>query len=129
MIVAPIALEDAPALIELARENGRKPWQLLAGDSGIVARDEHGVAGFAFIREAPFGMVVDELWCYPDSRGREALSMLTDWLEDTVTKLVADRGVPLSLGGVVRSENAQMDLAMKRRGYEIVGYVRAKVIA
>jgi hypothetical protein len=129
MIVEPVMPDDAPVLLDLARKNGRAAWNILGGDSGIVARDEHGVAGFAFLREAAFGMVIDELWCYPDSRGREALSYLTDWLEDTVAALARERGHEMSLGGVVRLDNAQMDHAMERRGYAVVGTVRAKVIA
>jgi hypothetical protein len=129
MTVEPVTPEDAPVLLDLARKNGRAPWQILGGDHGVVARDEQGVAGFAFLREAPFGMVIDELWCYPDNRGREALSALTAWLEATVAGLAHERGMPLSLGGVVRLENEQMDQAMEKRGYEVVGHVRAKVIA
>lgn len=128
MTIETVVPDDAPALLKLAAANGRKPWQMLGGSAGIVARDELGVAGFAFLREAPFGLVVDELWCYPDSRGREALSHLTDWLEATVAHQVNDRGMALSIGGVVRAENAMMDAAMEKRGYEIIGWVRGKVI-
>ena len=129
MTVAPMVPDDAPALLEMARKHGRAPWHILGGDAGVVARDEHGVAGFAFLREAPFGLVIDELWCVPDSRGREGLSVLTDWLEDKTAELARERGHEMSLGGVVRAENAAMDHAMERRGFEVVGYVRAKVIA
>jgi hypothetical protein len=129
MTVAPVVPDDAPALLEMARAHGRAPWHILGGDAGIVARDEHGVAGFAFVREAPFGVVVDELWSTPDSRGREALSVLTDWLEEMTATLARERGHEMSLGGVVRVENAAMDHAMAKRGYEVVGQVRAKVIA
>lgn len=128
MTVTPIAPDDASALLKMARKHGREPWHILGGDAGIVARDEHGVAAFVFVREAPFGLVCDELWDTGDSRGREGLSVLTDWLEDKAAELARERGHEMSLGGVVRLENAAMNHAMERRGFEVVGMVRAKVI-
>ena len=74
-------------------------------------------------------MYADCPWCDTLAFWLFIAAALTDWLEDTTARLARERGFPLSLGGVVRLENGAMDDAMAKRGFEVVGTVRAKVIA
>ena len=129
MTVEPIAPDDAPALLALAAEWGHRVWNVLGNSAGIVARDRHGVAGFVLLREAPFGIVIDEMWAYPNRRGKTALSALYRWLEHTARDMAKKRHAPMRVGGVVHAESAHMMRAMERRGYTPVASVFAKVFA
>jgi hypothetical protein len=129
LIVAPMEPADAPALLAIAREWGHPAWSMMAGDHGIVVRDEGGAAAFALWREAPYGFVVDELWCYPTARGHQALVLLARWLEAKVLEIARDRGCTISLGGIVRTTNPAMDRALERYGYDVIAQVRGKTFA
>ena len=111
MVVEAMRGDDASELLRLARVWEQRPFVVSPGAHGAVVRDCGGrVAGFAFLRETPYGLVVDELWCDRSRRGREALSLLAEWLERTAGAVARQRGVVVSLGRIVRVENVEHDL-------------------
>ena len=129
MTVEPLRAQDAPELMSLAAEWNSGPIVISPGAHGAVVRDEGGIAAWALLRELNYGFVVDELWCRKDRSGRAALGEIARWLEETVAKIAASRGVEfLELGGIVRLDNPLHDAALDKRGYEIIGNVRAKKI-
>lgn len=121
--------EDAPELMALADVWQSGPVVISPGAHGAVVRDSHGVAAWALLRELNYGFVVDELWCRKNRSGRVALGEIARWLEETVARIAAERGCEfIELGGIVRLDNPTHDAALDKRGYEIIGNVRAKKI-
>lgn len=129
MTVAELVPDDAPSLLALSREWGNRTWQFLGGNRGIVARDADGVAGFALFREEPFGIVADELWSYPNRRGRSAWLALYQWLEKAAESKARAIGAPVGIGGMVHLINPKMEAALKKRGYKVVAQILAKEIS
>ena len=128
MTITPMTPDDAPALLSLSQEWGGRAWQFLGGNHGIVAQDEHGVAGFALFREENFGIVADELWSYPNRRGRLAWLALYRWLEGAAQAKARDLGRPAGIGGMVHCINPKMESALKKRGYKVVAHILAKEV-
>ena len=84
---------------------------------------------WALLRETGHGYIVDELWAKKTRAGRLALGQIARWLEATVAKIAAEKGVDfLPLGGICRLDNEPHYNALKNRGYEVVAHVFAKDI-
>lgn len=99
------------------------------GSHGVVVREGAVVLAWGTLRELPYGFVTDELWCERTRRGRVALGAVARWLEETVARVAAERGLEyLELGGIVRNENVLHDAALEKRGYACVAKVRSKRI-
>lgn len=129
MTVEPLCAQDVPELLALAAEWGSGPVVIAAGAHGAVVRAGGVVQAWALLRELNYGFVVDELWCRKDRVGRAALGEIARWLEATVSRIAAERGVAyIELGGIVRLDNPAHDAALEKRGYEFIGKVRAKKI-
>lgn len=122
--------EDAPELMRLAAQWQSGPIVISPGAHGAVVRDAQGIAAWALLRElSAFGFVTDELWCRKDYGGHVALAEIGAWLESTVARIAAERGLPfIELGGLVRLDNPAHDAALAKHGYEVVGHMRSKKI-
>lgn len=121
--------DDVPELMALAESWQSGPIVISPGAHGAVIRDANGVAAWALLREVNYGFIVDELWRRKDAGGMVALGEIARWLEQTVARIAAERGVEyIELGGIVRLDNPLHDAALDKRGYEIIGNVRAKKI-
>lgn len=121
--------EDADELMALAAQWQSGPIVISPGAHGAVVRSGGRVLAWCLLRELNGGFVVDELWCAKERAGREALGELAHWLEETVAQIAASRGVEyVELGGIVRLDNPLHDAALEKRGYAVIGHVRAKKI-
>lgn len=122
MTIAPMSADDVPALLLLASEYGQNTFMWSPGSAGVVARDRDGVAGFALLCHRPYGLVVDELWCAKELRGRRATSVIIDFVEAQMRI----RG--LAVGGIVR-EGSPLYAVLSKRGYAVTAHVLTKAVA
>jgi hypothetical protein len=116
--------DDATVILRIAQSRGTEV-HIPDGATGAVAREPGGrtVRAYAFLRELPYGLVVDDLWNEDTAIGRRGLSTLAQWMESLAQSLATKYGRPVSLGGIVRNDNPSHMNALKRRGYEPVATV------
>lgn len=124
MTIEPMTADDAPALLLLAAEYGQRTFMWSPGSFGVVARDATGIAGFALLCPRPYGVIVDELWCATDMRGRRATAVIIDGVEAQMRL----QGNARSVGGIVR-EDSPLYAVLRKRGYEITAHVLTKAVA
>lgn len=122
MTIEPMTADDAPALLLLAAEYGQNTFMWSPGSAGVVVRDGEQIVGFALLCHRPYGLVVDELWCANDTRGRRATSVMMDFVEAQM------RLKGLAVGGIVREESP-LYAVLRKRGYEITAHVLTKAVA
>jgi hypothetical protein len=128
LVVDEMCVEDAVELVRLAGEWGMPWFEFSAGGCGAVVRDGvGGVVAFTVVRDRPYGLVVDELWCNRGTlRGRAGLSLLAEWLELLAQRIADERGVVMSLGGLVRLGNESHKAMLEHRGYVVVAEALSK---
>lgn len=127
MNIRPAKADDATDIARIAFASGLPDtWHLNIGSATTVAEDESGVVAFCELKELPYGLIIEDWWCFPTHAGFEGLLSLGKWVETIAQTLVAARGKELMVGGVVRLDNPTHKKMLEKRGYEIEAVVLAK---
>ena len=123
----PARPDDGRKIAEIAFACGLPPaWKLTADQSTSIAEDDSGIVAFCVLREIPYGLCIEDWWCFPTRAGMAGLLALGKWVESIAQTLVAARGTELMVGGVVRLDNPEHRKMLENRGYEVEAVVLAK---
>jgi hypothetical protein len=126
LFIDALSPNDAEEMLRLARMHGYDRWTYSPGANGAVVRDGHYIRAFCLLRELGQGFIIDELWPDNTRDGVHGMKMLADWAERVVQERATGCGCPLTLGGIVRTDNVPHGNALKRRGYTIVAEVLSR---
>jgi hypothetical protein len=126
--IRPIEAKDADDVVRIVREqNLPLEWGWPEKGAGTVAEADGKVIAFCIVEETIYGLVIAELWPEKTKIGLLGMGMLARWIEQLAQRLSTERGKPLSVGGVVRLDNANHLAALKHRGYTVEAEVLSKL--
>jgi hypothetical protein len=128
--IRPIHSSDARSIAKIAWACHLPiSWRWDPKSNGAVAVHDGVVVAFASTREIPWGLCMEEWWCYPTPSGRAGLLALGRWSEDVAQRLADERGVSVGVGGVVRLDNPLHAAALRKRGYAVDAEVYVRQMA
>ena len=122
--------DDARAILKLAFAWNQPRVAPAPNANGLVVRDGDHVRAALFVRESIDDIfVIDGCWPERSTRGKRALALLMQYVEERLDQHARAQGRRFRLAGVVRRSTPATDAMLAKRDYPIIALVRAKEFA